>query len=97
MRLGPQEHTEGRKDMRKERNRPEYIASKISGKEGKRLSLIRKVPDYKPLRALFCKHHFTIQGESCSEQGLRRISGETHYVFCTDCGKMLEKHSYEYF
>lgn len=93
MRLGPQEREKGRESMRK--SRPLFIAGEITGRNGEKARIIRAVPKYKPLKALFCKHDFTISGASCSEHGLRRISGEDTYTCCLDCGKILEEnHSF---
>lgn len=80
--------------MRK--SRPQYIAGKITGRNGEEATLIRKIPELRRIKALFCRHPITIKGESCSENGLRRISGEDIYECCLECGKILKEHHYDY-
>lgn len=51
---------------------------------------IWKVPEKKPLTALFCKHQNVVCGEHCSKSGMRRISGANYYKVCADCGTILD-------
>ena len=37
---------------------------------------IVETPKKKPIKALFCKHLHVIEGEACSKNGMRRISGQ---------------------
>lgn len=57
---------------------------------------IQTVPEKKKIKSIFCKHKNTISGESCSKNGLMRISGCDRYIVCQDCGKILKESHYEY-
>lgn len=66
-------------------NRPSYLLY---------LGRVTVVPKFNRIKSLFCKHVICIDGESCSERGLIRISGEDRYTICMRCGKILqEKHT----
>ena len=80
----------------KRSSRPRYLAATIEGRGADPALLIRKVPELKPLRSIFCSHEITMTGESCSEHGLRRISGEDIYTCCLTCGKILREEHREY-
>ncbi len=52
------------------------------------------IPEERKIRAIFCRHRNTIEGEMCSEIGMRRISGEDRYLICMNCGRVLaERHT----
>ena len=57
---------------------------------------IKEAPKKKALKALFCKHRNRMRGESCSTQGLVRISGRDEYEVCQDCGKILDESHINY-
>lgn len=57
---------------------------------------IVEVPKKRPLKALFCKHKFVIEGEACSKNGMRRISGCDIYRVCSDCGMILSEQHLDY-
>ena len=78
------------------KSRPQYIAGKITGRNGEEATLIRKVPELRRMKALLCRHPVTIKGNSCSEHGLQRISGEDIYECCLECGKILEEYHYNF-
>ena len=78
------------------KSRPQFIAGTVTGRNGEKATLIQPVPKLKKVKAIFCRHAITIKGESCSEIGLRRISGEDIYECCLECGKILKEQHYEY-
>lgn len=57
---------------------------------------IKTVPEKQLIKSLFCKHKNVISGESCSKNGLVRISGSDIYTVCQDCGKILNESHYDY-
>ena len=62
-----------------------YLATDYDG--------VVEAPKLKKVKALFCKPRNKIQGEACSKNGMRRISGCDIYEVCADCGKVLfERH-----
>ena len=57
---------------------------------------ILEVPQKKPFKALFCRHRSIVIGDSCSKNGMRRISGRDSYAVCMDCGKILDEQHLDY-
>ena len=57
---------------------------------------IVEVPEKKRLKDLFCKHRNVVQGEACSKNGMRRISGDDIYQVCADCGTILDEQHIDY-
>lgn len=57
---------------------------------------IVEAPKKKPIKALFCKHRFVIEGEACSKSGMHRISGSDVYRVCADCGAVLSERHLDY-
>ena len=48
-----------------------------------------------PDRAADGLHH-VIEGEACSKNGMRRISGQDIYRVCADCGTVLDEQHLDY-